>query len=126
MHPNRQLNPNRHSRALLFFLATVYIFFVSSLDYLTSAEISLTVLYLPSIFIFSWHFGKRLGIAASFLSAFLWLCGHVFIVHPYSHIIIAYWNAIALLSIFTVFSFVISNLEMTLKRQRDQVTDLQK
>jgi len=64
---------------------------VGFLDYLTGYEISFSLFYLIPISLLAWFAGRRFGVAASFVSALVWLLAEITAGQSYSHPVIHYW-----------------------------------
>lgn len=123
---DKWLTQNLYSRKLLFFLGYLYIFLVGFVDYITPVEIRLTILYLPSIFLFSWYLGRFHAVIASLISSGLWFFGESLSEYNFSFPFIIYWNLAGVVSIFLLFSFVVSSLRLILKVKMDQLEALKK
>ncbi len=107
-------------------LGVAWIFAVAFLDYITNDEISLTVFYLPAVALFSWYFSRPYGVSTAVLCTILWFCGDVWGGHLYTHPIYAYWNGTALLGFLLAFSLVLNSLQISFRKQQQQVITTQK
>jgi|SRR3989304_447569 len=92
---------------------------VGFLDYLTGYEISFSLFYLIPISLLAWFAGRRFGVAASFVSALVWLLAEITAGQSYSHPVIHYWNSLVRLSFFIIVTLLLTTLGKTLKREKE-------
>src|SRR3989337_1573616 len=92
---------------------------VGFLDYLTGYEISFSLFYLIPISLLAWFAGRRFGVAASFVSALVWLLAEITAGQSYSHPVIHYWNSLVRLSFFIIVNLLLTTLGKTLKREKE-------
>jgi PAS domain S-box-containing protein len=78
-------------------------------DYFTGQEISFSAFYLVPVGLAAWFAGTRSGVLIAFFAAVCWLAADVS-PHRYSHPVIPYWNAVALLMMFLVVALLLSRL----------------
>jgi diguanylate cyclase (GGDEF)-like protein len=90
---------------------------VAGLDYLTGYELSFSLFYLIPIAIFSWFIGNGAGVAASFLSAILWLVVDMYAGVQYSQPVIYFWNTLIRLVFFNITVLMLA-LGKALERER--------
>jgi diguanylate cyclase (GGDEF)-like protein len=86
-------------------------------DVLTGPEISLSVFYLFPILIATWLTGRPGGTFTSVLSAITWRLADSLAGQTYSHPLIPYWNMMVRLSFFLVITFLLSELQLRLRRE---------
>lgn len=94
-------------------------------DYLTGAEVSFSIFYLPGVAVAAWGAGRQPGLWLALLAGVLWLGGALLGgVERYSHPVIPYWNAGVRLAIFTVFALLLAELRrMSLQAEERRQTD---
>jgi signal transduction histidine kinase len=107
-------------KAELLFLNIFLILLIAFLDLITGYEISFSFFYLVPVVIASWYLSKNAGIIFSFTAAVLWLAADFEALHPYSNILIPFWNCLIRLGIFLIISFTIS----VIKSQDEQKKEL--
>ncbi|HUS69985.1 MAG TPA: diguanylate cyclase [Anaerolineae bacterium] len=89
------------------------------IDVLTGPEISLSVFYLFPIFVATWLIGRRAGAFTSVMSAITWRLADSLAGQTYSHPLIPYWNMLVRLGFFLVITFLLSELQLRLRRETD-------
>lgn len=98
---------------------------VGVLDYLTGAEIGVSLFYLLPIGVAVWYCGWGAGLATAVASASIWYLADIGVGHSYSHPMIALWNACIRLGFFLVTIILLHRLHQTLRSQRRLVVELQ-
>jgi signal transduction histidine kinase len=83
---------------------------IGVIDYLTTYEVSLSVLYLPPIALAAWEVGFHWGIATAGVGLGVWLAADIAAVPSYSHSLIPFWNAIVRSGIFMGTAVVLTRL----------------
>ncbi|HST61959.1 MAG TPA: diguanylate cyclase [Longimicrobium sp.] len=89
---------------------------VGALDWVTGYEVSVLALYLLPPALAGWHAGRRWAIVLAVLGAAAWLGADLLAGHPYSHLAIPYWNAVARLAIFAAFGALAGELRTARER----------
>jgi signal transduction histidine kinase len=106
-------------KAEILFLNIFLIALISFLDILTGYEVSFSFFYLIPVVVASWYLSRNAGIIFSFASALLWLGADFEDQHPYSNILIPYWNCLIRLGIFLIISFTISIIKRQNERKKE-------
>jgi diguanylate cyclase (GGDEF)-like protein len=88
-------------------------------DVLTGPEISLSVFYLFPILAATWLIDARAGAFVSVASAMSWRLADSLGGQVYSHPLIPYWNMLVRLGFFLTNTFLLSELQVRLRRERD-------
>ena len=89
------------------------------IDVLTGPEISFSVFYLFPILVATWLIGRWAGAFTSVLSAITWRLADSLAGQTYSHPLIPYWNMLVRLGFFLVITFLLSELQVRLRREMD-------
>jgi diguanylate cyclase (GGDEF)-like protein len=89
------------------------------IDVLTGAEISISVFYLFPILVATWLIGRWAGAFISVMSGITWLLADSLAGQTYSHLLILYWNMLVRLVFFLVSTFLLSELQVRLRRETD-------
>lgn len=89
---------------------------IGALDWSTGYEVSVLALYLLPPALAGWHAGRRWAIALAVLGAAAWLAADLLAGHPYSHLAIPYWNAVARFAIFAAFGVLAGELHTARER----------
>ena len=92
---------------------------VGFVDYLTGYEISFSLFYLTPIALLAWFAGRRFGVAASIVSALVWLIAEITTGQSYSHPAIYFWNSSVRLSFFIIVTLLLVTLGKILKREKE-------
>src|SRR5687767_1303755 len=74
---------------------------VAMIDWLSGAEISMSILYLLPVGLTTWYAGLRFGLLVSVAAATVWFTLDSRGV-PYSHPFIPYWNAVVRMGFFSL------------------------
>ena len=89
------------------------------LDLETGYEFELSFFYLIPISLMTWFTNRGIGIAASVISAFVWLITSWTAGKSYSHPFIYTWNTIIVVSFFVLVTLLLSTLKKTLEHERE-------
>jgi diguanylate cyclase (GGDEF)-like protein len=98
-----------------FILITV----LGILDFLTGYEFSFSLFYLLPISLVGWFAGKRLGIAASTVSATVWLIADILSGQYYSHLVIYVWNTAIRFGFFIIVTLLLAELKKALEHEKN-------
>jgi diguanylate cyclase (GGDEF)-like protein len=82
---------------------------VAWLDYVTGAEIGLSLFYLPAIAVVTWFANAALGVAIAVLAAEVWMAVDIVSGTLYSSDLIHVWNASIRLSFFLVVVYLLND-----------------
>lgn len=91
--------------------------FVGLIDYVTGAEISVSMLYLIPIALTAWCASKRSGYVLSFVAALVWLLADLATNQAYSQAWIGFWNALVRFVFFLVTAHLLATLRSYLDRE---------
>jgi diguanylate cyclase (GGDEF)-like protein len=92
---------------------------IGILDFLTGYELAFSLFYLIPVSLVAWLTGQRLGILASFASAFVWLVADVAAGNFYSRPFIYVWNTFIRLSFFVITAYLLSTLRRALEYEKE-------
>ena len=92
-------------------LAVILLGGVAALDFITGAELSFSIFYLIPIALFTWAVDGKVGIAAAFISAGIWLFIEIISSSDYSSAFVYFWNAVIRLGFFLLPVLFLRNLE---------------
>jgi K+-sensing histidine kinase KdpD len=115
--------PHR-TRAFLLVTSLLLILLIGLVDYATGYEVSLSIFYLLPIGLTTWFVKKAYGVASAVLSAVVWLLAELALHHPYSALLIPYWNALVRLGFFLIVVAILSRLERAFGEQRRLIGEL--
>jgi diguanylate cyclase (GGDEF)-like protein len=112
-------NLEKRSRIFWIAIGCALIAGVGLLDYLTGEEIALSLFYLIPIALLTWMAGRRLGIAASIVSAVVWVGTDVATAESSLPISIYAWNTLIVLSFFIIVVLLLAALKKALEHERE-------
>jgi diguanylate cyclase (GGDEF)-like protein len=92
---------------------------VGVIDYLTGNEVAVSLFYLIPIALLTWLMGRRLGIAASVISAAVWVGTDIAAEETFLPVSIYIWNTFIVLGFFLVVVFLLSALRKALEHERE-------
>ncbi len=90
---------------------------IGYVDTVTSRQISFAILYLVAICYITWFAGRLPGAVASIASALICFFDEYTGAGPAENLIFVYWNAGGILGIFLIVSYLLSELQKTMKRK---------
>jgi signal transduction histidine kinase len=86
--------PARQSSVTIAIIATLSVFAIGAIDFLSGTEISWSIIYVLPIALATWHVGRPLAYALSGLSVVLWLIGEFATGLVVSTWLVPVWNAV--------------------------------
>jgi diguanylate cyclase (GGDEF)-like protein len=105
---------------ILILIGILLVAFLGITDFLTGAELSLSIFYLIPITIVTLHSGGLVGFIISIFSALIWLIADIYSGHQYSHWLIPYWNGIVRLCYFCLHTFLLTQLLRIIKKEKER------
>src|SRR5262245_46218272 len=112
------------STALLTGIGCLTVLLVGLIDFVTGAEVSVSVFYLIPIAFTTWFAGRVPGLISAGLSAGIWLAAELANAPGYSHHAIPLWNSLGRLGMFVLVAVQLSsirklngNLEQAVQRK---------
>jgi len=112
-------NLEKRSQLFNMLVGFVLIGVIGILDFLTGYELAFSLFYVVPVSLVTWRIGRRLGIIASFASAFVWLAADVAAGDTYSHPLIPIWNTLIRLSFFIMITLLLSALRSGMAREEE-------
>jgi diguanylate cyclase (GGDEF)-like protein len=107
------------SKPIWVMMGFILIVGLGLLDFITGYEISFSLFYLLPISLVVWFAGKRFGIAASIVSAAVWLLADVLSGNHYSHAIIYFWNSAIRFGFFIIVTLLLTELKTALEHEKN-------
>lgn len=105
---------SKQSKSFIIVVGVLLVVFIGIVDYLTGAEISLSIFYLLPISLVVWFTGKWRGFVVSVASGITWLAADLATGHIYSHPVVPYWNMMVRLGFFLIVTFTLHKLKIAL------------
>jgi diguanylate cyclase (GGDEF)-like protein len=112
-------NLEKRSNLFKLLLGLTLIEATGVLDFLTGYEFSFSLFYVIPISLVTWLIGRRHGILASLVSAFVWLWADVASGHHYVQPLLPLWNTLIRLSFFIIITLLLSALKNALEREKE-------
>jgi diguanylate cyclase (GGDEF)-like protein len=109
----------KRSRLFWIIISVAFIAGVGVIDYLTGDEVALSLFYLIPIALLTWLAGWRLGIAASVVSAAVWVATDLAAEEAFQSASIYIWNTFIVLSFFLIVVMLLSALRKALEHERE-------
>ena len=100
------------SKAFLMTSGFILVLLVAVIDYITGAELSVSIFYLIPISLSVLFVNRRGGVLLSVLSSAVGLTTDLMLGHPYSHPLIVYWNNAIQMGFFLIIVFILSALKI--------------
>jgi diguanylate cyclase (GGDEF)-like protein len=107
------------SKPIWVMMGFILIVGLGLLDFITGYELSFSLFYLLPISLVVWFAGKRFGIAASIVSAAVWLLADVLSGNHYSHAIIYFWNSAIRFGFFIIVTLLLTELKTALEHEKN-------
>lgn len=114
---------SKRSKPLLITSGIFLLLLIAVADYLTGAELNISIFYLLPISIMVWFVNKRVGGSISVLSAAAGLTTDLMTGHAYSHPIIVYWNRAVELGFFLIIVVITEALRRSHSQLEIRVKD---
>ena len=105
--------------ALRVSLGIVLICGIGVIDFLTGYEFSFSVFYVLPIALSTWLTGRRLGLAASLVSALVWSVTDAASGHHYSQPWLPVWNTFIRLVFFVIITLLLSAIRKAMQRESE-------
>lgn len=102
---------------LLLLVVTILIILIGLLDFITSHDVILSILYLAPIALATWNVGLGAGVVASILCAIaFYLSNYLFTPNP--HPLIAILNMLVGLGTFLIVTYLLNRLKVSMEQQK--------
>jgi serine phosphatase RsbU (regulator of sigma subunit) len=95
-------------------------------DWVTGAELSISIFYLIPIALSAWFIHRWAGIMLALMSIIIWFFADIFNSPYYSHPVIPYWNSLIMFGFFIVFALLLSALKNAFERENILALNIQK
>ncbi len=110
------LEAQNHTRLLLF--SYIYTLFVGYISDILGYEISLTIFYLPPIYIVSYFVGRTRALWLALFAGAMWMAADIGSGHVYSSAYLPYWNAGTRLVLFVVVALLFAALRASFEHEK--------
>jgi diguanylate cyclase (GGDEF)-like protein len=88
-------------------------------DFLTGYEFAWSIFYFIPIYFSAWYGKKSISILIAILSGIIWLIADIYSGHPYSNIIIPYFNGLVRTTTFLLFAFLFSKIKEISQKEKE-------
>jgi signal transduction histidine kinase len=116
---------NRQSKPFLTISGIILVLLVGVVDYITGAELSISIFYMVPISLSVCIINRRVGVFLSGLSSGVGLITDLVAGHTYSHPIIVYWNNAMQFGFFLIIVLILSTLRIRYEKMGKLNIDLQ-
>lgn len=107
------------SKFFLINLGLLLVLLIGGIDYLISADVSLSIFYLIPICLTTWYAGEAAGIWISIASSLAWfIANEVLGQSPHTHPGIPYWDAAVRFGFYLVTTYLLSELRSSRNREQ--------
>jgi len=103
---------------LALLLVVLLVLLIGVVDYLTGPVISMSIFFVVPVFIATWVWGVRQGVATAFASALVWMIADLLTSQPYNHSWIDFWNALVRLGFFLLTVALLAQIKAQEARRR--------
>jgi diguanylate cyclase (GGDEF)-like protein len=107
----------RWPRSRCYLLLVGLMLAVAVADYFSGERYTVYVLYFPIVALSCWLLGLRTALVLSFFSSILWIVDDIFAPPEPIPYLAKYWQALTRFLVFAGFSYVLSRLRTTMKRE---------
>jgi diguanylate cyclase (GGDEF)-like protein len=105
-------------RGWLITIATVIVFILGFIDYVTGFELSFSFFYLLPVTMVAWATGKKTGLAFSVLCASVWLISDLFSGESFTNLFVGVWNTLIRFGFYAVVTILLAELHHALEEER--------
>jgi diguanylate cyclase (GGDEF)-like protein len=109
----------KQNKSLMAVTGFALICILGVLDFLTGYEIALSLFYVIPVCLVSWTTNRTIGLIISLFSAIVWLWADLASGHFYQHPFIPIWNALAGLSVFVIFTLLLTELKSAIEHEKE-------
>ncbi len=109
---------DRWPRRNLLFLLPIIIVITAALDYVTGYEFAFAIFYLLPVSLTAYAFGKRAGLAVSFLCACIWGYMNLLAGETYTYEYTMYWNEFTRFGFFGFTTILLCDFHDAMKKQQ--------
>lgn len=110
---------NKRTKSFWIVLGFVLVLFLGVIDNLTGSDLSFLVLYLVPILLVTWFAGRGMGVMMSIASTMVWFMHDIIPEFSFPHPFISYGSLTLKLSLFLIFTYILSELKNALEREKE-------
>jgi diguanylate cyclase (GGDEF)-like protein len=105
-------------RGWLITIATVIVFILGFIDYVTGFELSFSFFYLLPITMVAWVMGRRAGLAFSVLCASIWFTSNLLSGQSFPSQFVGVWNTLLRFGFYSIVTVLLAELRHALDEER--------
>jgi hypothetical protein len=105
-------------------IIAVSVIVLGYIDYVTGYELGFFVFYFLPIAFAAWRLGFTSSYIIAILSAIVWFLADIYSAHPYSSIVLGFWNTIIRLTSFLIIAYSTSKIRFLLAEERETAQGL--
>lgn len=110
---------NKQSKSSWIVLGFALVISLGVVDYQTGSDPSFLIFYLVPIFLATWFVGRWTGVMMSVTSTIVWFIHDMIPKTSFRHPLISYGNLTVKLSLFLIFTYLLSALKNALDREKE-------
>lgn len=111
----------RARRALVLGGAPALLALITWADWATGYELGFFVFYFLPVAIVAWYGGRRAAIAIALAAGGCWYLSDLLSLHPYSHVLLIYWETFMRLVSFLTTALLLSRIRADLRRREELI-----
>lgn len=112
----------RRSRVTRWLITLSPLVVIALFDYLSSPQLSLSIVYLVPIGLATWYLGLRAGVVTACAAGGAWLAADILTNPFYESPLLPFWNAAVRLGTFLIVAYALASLNEWRRRQEDLIS----
>jgi diguanylate cyclase (GGDEF)-like protein len=110
---------NKTPKVIILIISIFLVIVIGYLDFLTGYEFAWSIFYFIPIYFSAWYGKKSISILIAILSGISWLIADIYSGHPYSNIIIPYFNGLVRTTTFLLFALLFSKIKEISQKEKE-------
>lgn len=110
---------NKTPKVIILIISIFLVIVIGYADFLTGYEFAWSIFYFIPIYFSAWYGKKSLSILIAILSGISWLIADIYSGHPYSNIIIPYFNGLVRTTTFLLFALLFSKIKEISQKEKE-------
>ena len=110
---------DRQNKTTLWVIVILLLSGLGIIDYLTGAELTISIFYLVPISMASWSLGKKSGQFTAVITAFIWQTSNLLAGEHVSGPFVVIWNTAVRLGVFLIYTTLLSEFHIVLQHQTE-------
>jgi diguanylate cyclase (GGDEF)-like protein len=110
---------NKTPKVIILIISIFLVIVIGYTDFLTGYEFAWSIFYFIPIYFSAWYGKKSISILIAILSGISWLIADIYSGHPYSNIIIPYFNGLVRTTTFLLFALLFSKIKEISQKEKE-------